>query len=205
MKIREHSLEFVFLLQNLMLIDEADEAMPGQEKPRRKHLSSQSSTSSLDSPPPSPGLKKRKPGARFLRLNFISMIKQRSKKRGKLHSVNWTGKTAFLSQVRSQTPLLTVVFWCSLCEKCVCVPGPLPRGLPYRKLLTPPPEESDDTPPISPVPVEIPTSPPAKKHKPLPLPEGRPVCVPTTVIREKCILNVPCQKESFDCFCRKGE
>ena len=41
-----------------MLIDEADEAMPGQEKPRRKHLSQ----SSIDSPPPSPGQRKRKPG-----------------------------------------------------------------------------------------------------------------------------------------------
>ncbi len=49
-------------LQNLMLIDEADEAMPGQEKPRRKHTLSQSSMSSMDSPPPSPGMRKRKAG-----------------------------------------------------------------------------------------------------------------------------------------------
>ena len=44
-----------------MLIDEADEAMPGQEKPRRKHLS-QSSVGSIDSLPPSPGQRKRKAG-----------------------------------------------------------------------------------------------------------------------------------------------
>ncbi len=40
------------------MIDEADEAMPGQQANRRRSAS----TASLDSPPPSPGPKKRKPG-----------------------------------------------------------------------------------------------------------------------------------------------
>ena len=43
--------------------------------------------------------------------------------------------------------------------------GPLPRDLPYRKLLTPPPEDKTESPPASPVPLSINTPPPAKKHK----------------------------------------
>ncbi len=40
------------------MIDEADEAMPGQSSSRRRSAS----LASLDNPPPSPGAKKRKPG-----------------------------------------------------------------------------------------------------------------------------------------------
>ena len=43
--------------------------------------------------------------------------------------------------------------------------GPLPRDLPYRKLLTPPQEDKAELPPASPVPSNAFTPPPAKKHK----------------------------------------
>ena len=55
-----------------MLIDEADEGMPGQEKPRRKHMSA--SLSSLDSPPPSPGQRKRKAGKIRIKINILSYL-----------------------------------------------------------------------------------------------------------------------------------
>ena len=56
---------------------------------------------------------------------------------------------------------------------CFFFTGPLPRDLPYRKLLTPPqedkaespPEDKAESPPASPVPSNAFTPPPAKKHK----------------------------------------
>ncbi len=102
---------FLILFQALTMIDEADEAMPGAEaKPRKRHHSQSTLNNMMESPPPSPGRKRKA--------------------------------------------------------------GPLPRDMPYRKLLTPPPEERPDSPIPKPSTGTTPPSsprlgqPPTKKHKP---------------------------------------
>jgi integrator complex subunit 6 len=56
--VRQHMFGNPFKVNKNLMIDEADEAMPGQQSSRRRSAS----TVSLDSLPPSPSPKKRKPG-----------------------------------------------------------------------------------------------------------------------------------------------
>lgn len=107
-------------MQNLM-IDEADEAMPGQQaKSAQKRQA--------DTPPPSPRPNKRKPGMPFCRLCCVDSC-----------VVN-----------RPKVSVLCCLVNLSIIEQCIhaYVTGPLPRDVPMRQLLSP--KHEVEYPPMSP-------------------------------------------------------